>query len=189
MIRHALLFALLLSFTFTSCNQKVKNERLARIDSLGIFLNHVNEVISTVDSNLIENRMAEIDRTADWVFDNVTDTLKRVPGLAMGDYFRSRKFFGKAKDRYNNVKRELQYSEQQLASLRRDVTENFYSEEEFSGYFNSEAEAIEKLTAAADELQSSYESVNTQYQRVKPIVTETIDSIKSVIYASEPIAR
>lgn len=173
----------------TSCNQKIKNERLARIDSLGIHLNHVREVVESVDSTMMENRIAEIGRTSSWVFDNVTDTLDRIPGLAIGDFFRARKFFGKALDRFRNVKKELHYSEKQLVHLRTDVTKNFYSEEEFDGYFSTEAQAIKRLTEAADELQANYESVNAQYQRVKPVVTHTIDSIKSVIYGSEPLVQ
>lgn len=181
-----LYFLALLPLCFTSCNQKTKTERLKRIDSLGVFLNHVGEVVAAFDSAEVTSRVQEIDKNSLWVFDNVTDTLDSKPGIAFGDYIRTKKFFGKAMDRYRVVKRELAFSTAQLANLREDVENGFYTNEEFRGHFKSEAESVAKLTAAADELTSKYETADGQYQRVKPQVASLLDSIKSVIYASKP---
>lgn len=172
-----------------ACNQQVKRERMQQIDSLGTHLNHVREIVESIDSQQIAGRMTEIDNNSMWVFDNITDTLPREPGLAFGDYLRTKKFFNKALDRYTQVKRELIFSEKQLATLRTDVQNSFYADEEFMNYFNTESESIAKLTAAADDLQVKYQNVNTQYTQIKPRVTALLDSIKSVIYASEPAGR
>lgn len=188
MIRYAI-FPLLLAATFlTSCNQEIKEERLKRIDSLGTHLNHVSEVVSNVDSAMIQNRLAEMDRNADWLADNITGEIKPQVGIKFADYMRCQKFYGKALSRYRKVKSELGYSEKQLETLRKDVKNSFYSDEEFEGYFKTESEAIKKLVEATDELESAYNAVNEQYAKTKPTATSILDSIKSVIYSPEPLS-
>ncbi len=181
-------FALLLAFialvtSLVSCNQQVTEERLQRIDSLGIHLNYVSETLNDVDSVMLMNRIGDVDRTSTWVYDNVTDTLERKPGLAFGDFQRSKKYLMQALARYGEVSRELQYSQKQLENLRKDVKESFYSEEEFAGYFKTEARSIGNLVNATDELKEKYASSNGRYAALKPVLNEIVDSIKSVIYA------
>jgi hypothetical protein len=182
-------FLLVLLISLSSCNQKIKEARLAQIDSLGTHLNHVHEVVNSVDTNLIVNRMSEITRNGDWLLENITDTLAAKPGIELGDYLRSKKFYGKAFSKYGEVKAELIYSEKQLTALRNDVKNKFYSDEEFGGYFRTEAESIKALVAATDNLENSYGSLNEQYQFSKPRITGILDSIKNIVYSSEPITK
>ena len=171
----------------TSCNNDIKESRLRQIDSLGTHLNHVREVVGAVDSQMIVNRIQQMEETGSWVLDNLTDTLDPESGIILGDHLRCQKFYKKAILRYGQVKSELEFSEKQLATLRTDVKNSFYSEEEFTGYFKAEAESLDRLVKATDELEGTYESVNVSFERTKPGVTSLLDSIKSVIYSSEPI--
>lgn len=184
-----LLVCISIGASLLSCNQQVKEERLKRIDSLGIHLNYVSESLSEIDSALLTNRINDIERTSTWIYDNVTDTLDRSPGLAFGDFIRSKKYLNQSVGRFGEVSSELRYSEKQLENLRRDIKENFYSDEEFEGYFKTESRSIANLVGAVDELKNKYVSSNDQYMRLKPRITKIVDSIKSVIYASEPITR
>ncbi|HAQ69689.1 MAG TPA: hypothetical protein DCR48_01815 [Flavobacteriales bacterium] len=185
----AILYIAFLTVSITSCNSATKKERLERIDSLGIHLNYVEETIAELDSVLIENRIADINQTNQWLGDNITDTLARVEGIAIGDFFRTGKFLGQAKSRYNEVSKELRFSKKQLETLRNDVKNSFYSEEEFSGYFNTESQSIAKLVDATDELKSKYEMSDTRFTKFKPLAKGIIDSIKTVIYGSEPVSK
>ncbi|MEZ4720449.1 MAG: hypothetical protein R2813_01065 [Flavobacteriales bacterium] len=187
MIRYAAFILLLAATSLTSCNQEIKEERLKRIDSLGTHLNHVSEVIASVDSAMIQSRLDEMDRNANWLNDNINGEIKLPTAIKFGDYMRCQKFYGKALNRYRKVKSELQYSEKQMETLRKDVKNSFYSDEEFEGYFRTEAEAIKSLIEATDELEGSYDAVNEQYMKTKPAATSILDSIKSVIYSSEPL--
>lgn len=175
--------------TSTSCDQQLRKKRLARIDSLESHLNGVQDVLNNVDSVLLENRIRDIDQTSNWVYDNITDTLSAKPGLLFGDYMRSKKYLGQALTRYKDVRNELIYSKKQINTLRTDVQNGFYSQEEFKAYFDVEATSISKLNEAADELQSNYEMSTERYQKFKPGVNQLVDSIKSVIYAREPISK
>lgn len=189
MKRYLLFFGLLSAVLFSACNSEVKKERLQRIDSLGVHLNYVNETLEEVDSAMLQNRINEIRKTSDWVYDNITDTLPKKPGLAFGDYLRTNKYLGQALSRYDEVKRELNYSERQVKTLRTDVENNFYSEEEFEGYFRTEAESVASLVSATDELKSRYDYSKERYNKFKPVVKDMVDSLKNVIYGSEPIAK
>ena len=184
-----ILYITILAISFTSCNSGVKKERNERIDSLGIHLNYVEETLSQLDSVLIENRLADIKETSLWLADNVTDTLNKKAGLAVSDFMRSRKFIGQAQSRYHEVSKELRYSKKQLESLRADVKNSFFSDEEFRGYFKTESQSIAKLVSATDELKEKYEMSNGFFAKQKPVVKEAIDSIKSIIYGSEPVSR
>ncbi|NQV54097.1 MAG: hypothetical protein HQ500_13005 [Flavobacteriales bacterium] len=178
-----LLTSISLAASLVSCNQQVKEERLQRVDSLGIHLNFVAETLHDFDSVMLMNRIGDVDRTSTWVYDNVTDTLDRKPGIAFGDFQRTKKYLTQALTRYGEVSRELRYSEQQLENLRKDVKESFYSEAEFAGYFKTESRSIGNLVNATDELKEKYDSSNGQYTALKPMLNEIVDSIKSVIYA------
>ena len=185
----AILYIAFLTVSITSCNSATKKERLERIDSLGIYLNYVEETIAEFDSAVIENRITDINQSNQWLGDNITDTLGRVEGLAIGDFFRTGKFLGQAKARYNEVSKELRYSKKQVETLRNDVRNSFYGEEEFNGYFNTESQSIAKLVDATDELKSKYEISDTRFKKFKPLAKGIIDSIKTVIYGSEPVSQ
>lgn len=175
--------------TFSSCNMQVKKERLEKIDSLGVHLNYVGEQLQSLDEQLLENRRSEIDHLSTWVWDNVEDTLPKKQGLAFGDLMRTTKYIKKAQSQYNEVSDEYNYSQEQLKTLRKDVENSFYSEEEFKGYFQTEARSIDALVKASDELKSNYDYSNSRYEKYKPTVDGLVDSIKAVIYSDEPVRK
>jgi uncharacterized coiled-coil DUF342 family protein len=178
-----LIAVIFVGITFTSCNQQVKEDRLKRIDSLGVHLNYIAETLEEMDSIMLVNRINDIRVSSGWIIDNITDTLDQRPGLIFGDFVRSKKYLEQAVTRYDEVRKELNYSRRQLETLRTDVKENFFSEEEFKGYFNTESASIERLIHATDELKSKYETSNERYTSLKPKMNHILDSIKAVIYA------
>lgn len=173
--------------TMSSCNQKQQAQRIQQIDSLGAFLNHVGEVVESIDSAQIEKRLVEMSASGAWVFENISDTLDRKSGLQFGDYMRCQKFYGKALQRYVQVKKELKFSETQLATLRLDVKNNLFSDNEFNGYLKTEAISIENLVKASEELQNGYTSANAQFESTKPAVNHLIDSVKSITHSPVPV--
>jgi len=185
----AILYIALLAFSFTSCDSSIKKERNQRIDSLGVHLNYVEETLAQLDSVLIENRLDDIKETSRWLADNATDTLNKKAGLAVSDFMRSGKFLGQAKSRYQEVSKELRYSKKQLETLRADVKNSFYSDEEFRGYFNTESQSIAQLVSATEKLKEKYEMSNGFFAQQKPTVKEALDSIKAIIYGSEPVSN
>lgn len=188
MIRFLTFYSILVAtVALSSCNGQVKEQRLQQIDSIGSILNHVSEVVSSVDPALINNRINEINERGNWFLDNLEDTLDPEPGIVLGDFFRCKKFYSKAAVRYDQVKNELAYSETQLSTLRADVNNGLYSDEEFNQHFKSEAESAAKLLEAADELDGSYASVNTQFAKCKKAVVVLQDSIKSIILSPDPV--
>lgn len=181
--------ALILSVSLSSCNNKVKEERGKRIDSLGIHLNHVEDVLKTVDTVALVNWKSKISQTETWLWDNVEDTLDAQPGLIIGDFLRTKKFIGKVESRYKDVRKEASYASKQLATLREDVKNNFYSEEEFRGYFSTESAAIDELVKAGDQLEVANNSLVERYQLIYPRATHIMDSIKTVLYDDKPRAK
>jgi hypothetical protein len=176
-------------FTLSSCNHAVKEERIQKIDSLNVHLNYVLSSIDKIDPQLLENRIAEIDQLSNWLWENVADTLPKKPGMAMGDLIRTNKYLKQSLSRYNDITKESSYSRDQLAALKKDVENSFYSDEEFSGYFSTEASSITELVKATDELNYKYEYSTGRYEKNKPLVDSMIDSIKAVIYSNEPIGK
>jgi peptidoglycan hydrolase CwlO-like protein len=183
------IFAAIGLVSLSACNRQVKKERIQRIDSLGVHLNYVGERLQELDEQLLENRRSEIDHLSSWVWDNVEDTLPKKQGLAFGDLMRSTKYLKKTQSQYKEVADEYNYSQEQLKTLRKDVENSFYSEEEFNGYFRTEARSIDALVKASDELKTNYEYSNERYEKYKPTVDALVDSIKAVIYSDEPIRK
>lgn len=171
----------------SSCGNSVDQARLQKLDSLGTILNHVKELVSKVDHDMIEKRFAEMNEMGSWFLNNLEDTLPPEPGIVFGDYMRCQKFYGKAISRHRQVTTELEYSEKQLATLRADVKNGLHSDADFSKYFSEESASAAKLLLAAEELDKSYVSVNAQYVKTKPPVIALKDSIKAIILSSEPI--
>ena len=179
------LFITLLSVSLIGCNSQVKKGRMQKIDSLGIHLNYVHEVLDGIDSQLIQNRIVEINQTSAWVWDNVTDTLDREPGMAFGDYMRTGKYWRQSADRCRMVSKEYRFSVAQLKTLKEDVQHSFYSDEEFKGYFHTESQSIASLVKASDELVEKYQMSTSRHERFKPRVEQIVDSIKSVVLSRE----
>jgi hypothetical protein len=98
--------AIILSVSLSSCNNKVKEERGKRIDSLGIHLNHVEDVLKTVDTIALTNWNSQIGQVESWLWDNVEDTLDLKSGIVIGDFLRTKKYIGKVESRYRDVKKE-----------------------------------------------------------------------------------
>ncbi len=184
-------YILLLSFcagiVLSSCNQQVKNERLKRIDSLETYIPAVEAILDQIDSAQIELQLNQISQTEDWLLDNVDDTIPKKPGMIVADYFRVAKYLGQSLGRYKSVQIEVAYTKKQIQSLREDVINSFYSDEEFEGYFSTEADAVAKLNDAAGELATKHESISEEHKKLQMASTQVMDSIKAVIYSDQPL--
>lgn len=179
-------FAASLATLVVSCDTQVKEKRMARIDSLGIHLNHVEDVLAMVDTVALENWKSHISTEETWLWDNATDTLDPQPAILVGDLFRTKKYIGKVQARYSEVKKEAAYAKKQIATLREDVKNSFYSKEEFEGYFITEADAMEKLAKAADDLENANGSLVERYKKILPQATLVLDSIRNAVYDPTP---
>jgi len=174
-------------FLAFSCNTRQLAEQTKEIDSLGVHLNRVREIVEGFDSAKVDAQMKEIEQFGNWLFENVTDTLDPKDGLLLGDFMRSKKYMSKTMSSYQVIKRELAYSEKQLNSFRKDVSNGLIADEDYSKHFQTESSAIAALADAAEQLESEFKSNNEQFAKRQPLVTAFIDSVKSVIYSSSPI--
>ena len=57
---------------------------------------------------------------------------------------------------------------------------SFYSEEEFAGYFKTEASSIKSLVDATDELQSKYQLSDERYTKLKPQVNAVKKNLRFI---------
>lgn len=186
-MKHIGIYLFLIVISLSACNQQVKNERLARIDSLQRYLPAVQSVLNEIDSARLQVGLNQIQQRQDWIFENVQDTFTKGPGMIISDYIRMEKYLGQSLMRFNEVKNELKYTRSQLNDLRTDVEEASLSEEEFNGYFNTEAEAVAELNDAAGDLATKYESIITKFNKLDKASAQVVDSIKAVIYSDKPL--
>lgn len=174
-------------FLAFSCNSRQLADRTQEIDSLGVHLNRVREIVEGFDSAKVDAQMKEIEQFGNWLFENVTDTLEPKKGLLLGDFMRSKKYLNKTMSSYQVINRELAYSEKQLKSFRMDVSNGLITDEDYSKHFQTESSAIAALSDAAEQLESEYISNNDQFAKRQPLVAAFVDSVKSVIYSSNPV--
>ena len=175
--------------TLISCDARHKSERLAKIEKLGVELNQVAEFLNEVDSASMAQKIQSSDAKVNWIYENITDTLDRKNGIALGDYMGLNKTMSSTLNGYSQVKREYKYSESQLKSLRKDVENGFFTEEEFEANFETEEEAAERLNEAIEQLEHNLAQINNGYDKLDPIVSSYVDSVKSIILSPKPIAK
>lgn len=174
-------------FLAFSCNTRQLAEQSKEIDSLGVHLNRVSEIVEGFDSAKVDAQIKEIEQFGNWLFENVTDTLEPKNGLLLGDFMRSKKYMSKTMSSYQVIKRELAYSEKQLNSFRMDVSNGLIADEDYAKHFQTESSAIAALSEAAEQLESEFKSNQEQFAKRQPFVTAFVDSVKSVIYSSSPV--
>lgn len=172
-----------------SCDARHKTERLAKIDKLGVELNRVAEFLNEVDSSSIALRIDDSEKNVNWIYENITDTLDRKNGIALGDYMGLNKTMRSTLMGYSQVKSEFRYSQNQVKSLRQDVENGFFTEEEFEKNFETEEEAVERLSEAVEQLENNMIKINSGYDRLNPIISAFVDSVKAVILSPKPVAK
>lgn len=182
-MKKTLTLLLLTGTIMLSCNNEVKQARIGQIDSLQSYLPEVEAIIQRIDSTSIARRTTNIERNTDWVFENVDDTLGKKFGLSFGDYGRLMKLYSKMNANYRKLKDEYAYTEKQLNTLEKDVKNNFYSAEEFEGYFATEEEALLDLLGMANSVNDTYYHLNERYNKLHAEVDSFITATKEIIYA------
>lgn len=178
--RRILLYLISLSAA-SACQHADVEKRTRSIDSLQIVMAGVNETMARVDSTALAGAVADIDERGPWIFENLTDTLNRKPGIALGDFMRSKKFFERVLGSRNTVVSEIRLCHSQLEILEKDVENGFFTDSEFQGYLKAEAKAITDLEEAVQKLETNYLKGYSTYKSAQPDVHALHDSLRRVV--------
>lgn len=135
-------FFLLIAIVLLNCNSGRKSERIAQLDSLHNFLDTVQTMLKNdinYDSVTTYYNKLKIYQ------EKIAPFLKKMDEKEKSDFFQllsTEKQFKIFIGNYEGYKDELEYSKNQINTLRKDVEENNLNSKQFDEYYNAENKAI-----------------------------------------------
>jgi hypothetical protein len=168
-MKYPSLFALLLVSALMACNSEVRQNRLKRIEALEHQLGEADAHLQTVDTAMAQKRLKEINAINEWVFEHQRDTLHKRVGLPLSDILRSKKYFERSIIQSKVAFGAVNTCRTQLSALRRDVENDFYTDDEFIGYYDTEAKAVAVAITEAGNLRRDMPRQRNTLTRISPL--------------------
>jgi hypothetical protein len=167
------IFIALVFFTyfFSSCSYVEKQKRIDQIDSLQTELKSIETNMIAVDIASVKEKMDSIDYITESI---AVDTSDKDFMILVGDVKRVKKNIFKFITEYNLQKTQFDYTVNQLVSFKTDVDNGFYDEEKFRMILNSEADAIERMLEANNNLMAWHDSMLRQHKALLNKLNEAI---------------
>ncbi len=155
---------------------------IARIDSVLVVLDSTSKMAASIDFEKEEETAKKIEADLDFIQDNFKDTLDMTTAALLKDYKAinaEEEEEGKGNENYAlMLKKELEFTKQQLLNLKHDFERTDIKPEEFEKYFVTESTTVGKLNAFVAHKRAEFFQKEKQFNAVQPKVQEFIESIK-----------
>ncbi|HNW71193.1 MAG TPA: hypothetical protein PKI01_12365 [Bacteroidales bacterium] len=177
MSHKSLFFLAIISIAaFSSCNQAVKKNQLARIDSLITIIDTTTSHLNAINRDTVARKYKAYQETNKKVAEHYQKYRNEENWGYVCNYQNVRKPFKTMVFNYNSFKADLKSAREQLENLKHDVQEGLISEEEFNNFFTLEAKNTNDVSI---KINKQVESVLNQYKNfdtIQPYMLKLIDS-------------
>lgn len=167
---------------FTSCQQNPHGERIEKTDSLRTAMKELNSIFSEIDyDHHMANRadmMQDIERV-EGHFKSTQDTMPRDLAFTLSDYRLIWKGYKRMEGEYNNLKKELDFTSQQVKTLHTDLENNAVNENLAQRFLDEEVEAVEKLDIGVRSFDEKMKRTEKKYKDKKPVIIQLADSLEN----------
>lgn len=168
--------------SLTSCQQNPHAERIEKADSLKTAVKELDAIFSNIDyDHHMSNRsdmMQDMERV-EGHFKSTQDTMPRDLAFELSDYRLIWKGYKRMEGEYKNLKKELDYTGQQVKTLHTDLENNSLSENMAQRFLNEEVEAVEKLDNGVRSFAEKMKRTEKKYKDKKPVIVQLADSLEN----------
>ena len=157
--------------------------------------NEINEIDQMLDSlEITQGKLAQINfdtclkikRTINGKIDFVNkhyaitgDTVTLEIGILLGKYKDASKAFTRVEKNYNKINDELNYTMNQMKSLRKALKSEVYDKTQTSAYFTEEKQAFQAINFAADKLLNGTRAGSHLFNEHKEQINVLINDLQS----------
>lgn len=175
-------FLLSISFLLFSACHQADPKVIARVERILIVLDSSAKIASSINFKKEEENAKKIKSDLEFIQNNFTDTLTKEMGFVLSDYrgiVAEEAEEGGGNENYEvQLKKELDYSHQQLLNLKHDFEKTDITPEDFKKYFETESTSVSKLNAFVKNKQAEFIRKENQFTNLQPKVQAFIDSLK-----------
>lgn len=166
---------LVLAVSLPACENKLIGEMNDDLDSLESEMAKVTKTIAEVDAQRINDLLDTISFDMDYLELYLEqDTLPRELAITIGSYADLTRNFTKWKNSYGSHTFDIEYTSNQLKSLREDVNNGLVPKELFDEYKPSESKAVAQLSESSSNIVVWYESNLKRYDYLKAKVDSIV---------------
>ena len=140
-------FALLIGFIYlgTSCQRTDYSKEIAQVDSLSAVVERYLFQVDSLDSMQIEEYFVFLKEDTKWIQDSLAKEYMKDASIFLLKVRTADKLSKSFPQIYVKLKRELKYSQSQLADLKKDLSNASIEPEKAKGYLATESMAADNL--------------------------------------------
>lgn len=181
-------FVFLALIFLSACQRTEYTAEIRQIDSLVIVLDTMRNIHRRIDTTGYEQAMeayAERMAAVGKLYSERGDTMNYEVGMMMAEYRELKKPLEKFKRKYAEVATELDFSRTQLLDLKHDLEHNLLDTNIVNKMLRSESEAVEKIVAETNELQTSHQITLKKTESMEPAVDSLIQALETDTLSTE----
>jgi len=172
-----LLMILMVGYLF-SCTSKADQAKIQSIDTLMLTLNDAEEMLLSVDANLVDEKLNELKEKEDFLKKNLRDSLDKPTALEIGEYFTYGKALRFYKENYSEFMEAINTSRKQLNDLKADVENGLLTDEKFNEYYNNEMRIALEITQNVERAVNGVNVVLPKIDEKQPVIEKIITHIE-----------
>lgn len=178
----ATVFLLISVMILQSCNDGPYARHTQTVDSLQTVMTELNTIIENIDYDFhIANRdsmMQDMQRVEQY-FISRGDTMPRNLGLKLSDYRLAWKGYKRMDSEFKKIEKELEYSTEQLESLKMDLENKTIPENMAKKFVEEEYAAVSQLDLSVRSFHTKMENTYQKYKAQKPVIINLADSLQA----------
>jgi len=152
-----------LSFGYTSCTLHDNSIEINRVDSLLVIAEQLNQNILKIDMEDVEGKMRIVNSDFKFVQDSLPSELFLKSTLFLGQLKKMKKMSDVFICSYASLKKETQYSLDQLHDLKKDLENGSLIQDKIQKYIQDESNALGNIEKHYSELINNLDVLNHQY--------------------------
>ena len=152
-----------LSFGYTSCTLHDNSIEINRVDSLLVIAEQLNQNILKIDMEDVEGKMRIVNSDFKFVQDSLPSELFLKSTLFLGQLKKMKKMTDVFVLSYASLKKESQYSLDQLNDLKNDLKNGSLIQDNIQKYIQDESDALDELENHYRDIADKLDLLNYQY--------------------------
>ena len=161
-----------------SCTSKADQAKIQSIDTLLTTLNEAEEMLLSVDANLVNQKLEEINSDADFLNTHLKDTIDKATAIEISEYLRYKKSLQFYKENYPEFVEAINTSKKQLNNLKADVENGLLTDEQFNTYYNNEMRIALEIMQNVERAVNGVNLVLNKIDEKKPVIEKVITHIE-----------
>ena len=164
----------------SSCNTPKHPKEMASLDSLKVALDKAGEVLLKMDGKKADSCYHTIQRQLKFIQQNYRDTMTKEVALFLSDYHAIKEPLEMLGKNYDELKKQVVYTVNQLKNLSHDLQHNLVEEDKVKTYVETEEKEAKQLASTIESMVDEAEEQLPKFEKMQPRVQRMVDSLTTL---------